>query len=77
MTQALPIGTRTMPLADAARALRCSYAKAHDLLVRGHLDGERDSSGRWQVSVASVDRVKAQTTAAPPCVTLRSSEDEE
>jgi len=51
-----PSRTPTVSLAEAAARIRCSYHAAHDLLLRGELQGYR--LGRnWRVVEASVERM--------------------
>lgn len=50
-----PAATDThIPLMDACLRLRLSYAACRDRVLRGDLEGRRDSLGRWMVSERSV-----------------------
>jgi hypothetical protein len=44
--------------------LRITWRAAWDLLLRGDLEGRRDSRGRWMVTVASVEAELARRARA-------------
>jgi hypothetical protein len=49
---------------EAAMQLRVARERVVRALHRGLLDGQRDPTGRWWVTIASAERLKARWTPA-------------
>jgi predicted site-specific integrase-resolvase len=58
----------TIGLAELAQRIRCSWARAYNLVLTGQLRAERAPNGRWRVYVSSIEaferRQAAQKSAA-------------
>lgn len=48
---------REVRLVEAAKRLRCSYARVLDLVLRGKLAGRQADGRRWMVSESDVERL--------------------
>lgn len=53
-----------IPLAQAARLLRLSWAQTYRLLLLGHLEARQDARGHWQLTRDSVRRYQARRERA-------------
>ena len=48
---------REVRLVEAAKRLRCSYARVLDLVLRGKLAGRQTEGRRWLVSASDVEKL--------------------
>jgi hypothetical protein len=64
------------PLTDAALALKLGYPRAHRKMLLGELDGRRDASGRWRVTSASVERLRARLAASEATAPVDASKED-
>jgi hypothetical protein len=53
------MGQEVLPLASVAMRLRIRYHRARDLVLSGELEGMQGDTGRWFVTVSSIERYEA------------------